>query len=286
MRIGQAVKTALPCLVLVLCACTDRGTKSQPVVTSQSTAVPVGVPADQSLTSDEYVRKGLPAHDRTWSGSDMTRVSKVFVEIAQEDQGKLPRYRSERSGMVFDRVTSDENLQLYRSKSLPVEARLTEGLNYVQSLNQVLKTYISAFLKKKVSDSEVIELMGASLRSAVMMVELADEFFPTLNKNDPSYQTRLDGLAQMKRGLATVVAGSIQTLTEGEAHRTSERLRLIGYLKQTAPTLISALPPGSRLETQVRLEKLSTDPGLSDLQPSFNELVAVVREAVEKAGKK
>ncbi len=194
--------------------------------------------SDESYTSEEYIRLGLPAHDREWSGNDMVKAEKVLTSLAKKGYRHLPRYKSERSGEVFARLTSRQNLDLFRNRSVPLEGRMPQALNYIGANNQILKLYLSAFLKNDTTDSDIVELMAAQLRSMVVMLELVDELIPTIKKDDPSYQVRMQGLEKMKLGLASVVAGGLQTLTERESYRKSELVRLVGYMQESFPLMV------------------------------------------------
>lgn len=278
--------------LLVLCATND-GCSKAPVATQQSpspsdkkatTSQTVGttIPDDLSLTADDYIRLGLPAHDRTWSGNDMGRAAMVLESLAEKDPRQLPRYHSRQSGEVFARMTAAQNLELLRNRSLPVEARLPEALDLVDASNRVMKLYLATFVRKVTGDSEMVELMGAQLRSTVVILELVDEFLPTLDKNDPSYQVRMSGLKQMRQGLATVVAGCLQTLTEKGAYRNSELVRLLDYMQETFPAVVPQLPPGSRMEIMVRLETMAKDPTLKEFAHTLQELYEKVRNSENK----
>jgi hypothetical protein len=148
--------------------------------------------------------------------------------------------------------------------------------------NQVLKLYLAGFLKNEVRDSELVEMFGSLLRTTVVMINLADEFLPTIKKDDPKYQVRMQGLAQMKRGLASVVAGGLQTLTERESYRRSQLASLVGDMQETFPRIIPRLPPGARTETLLRLEKMQEDPALKDLQPGLGKLYSKVKASLMK----
>jgi hypothetical protein len=124
--------------------------------------------------------------------------------------------------------------------------------------------------------------MGAQFRATVVVLELVDEFLPTLKKDDPKYQVRMQGLEQMKRGLASVVAGGLQTITERESYRGSELARLVGHMQETFPLIVSRLPLDVRTETLIRLEKLQADPAMKDLQPGLRELHLKVKASVPK----
>jgi hypothetical protein len=84
----------------------------------------------------------------------------------------------------------------------------------------------------------------------------------------------------MKRGLASIVAGGLQTIKERESYRRSELVRLIGYMQETFPLIVPMLPPSVRVETLTRLEKLQTDPAMKDLQPDLRELHLKVKASV------
>ena len=280
--------TALAFLTLVGSGCSDSSTPSSTTADTAGGAkgaVPADSkdPRDESLTSEQYLRLGLPAQDREWSGDDMAKAASVLASVARQGHGRLPKYMNERSGEVFARLTSPQNFNLYKNRTLPLDARFPQSLNYFQAINQVCKLYLAGFLKNDVRDSELVELMGAQLRSTVVMIELMDEFVPTINMDDPTYQVRMQGLDQAKRGLATVVAGGLQTLTERKSYRESELVRLIGYMQETLPLIVPRLLPEARTEILLRLQKMQDDPALKDLQPDLRELHSKVKVAVDKA---
>ncbi len=73
-------------------------------------------PADKSLTLEQLIEAGVPAHDREWSGDDMTRAANILAAIAQKNTDHLPRYLSQHSGQAFERLTANDNLNLYRNR--------------------------------------------------------------------------------------------------------------------------------------------------------------------------
>jgi hypothetical protein len=266
-------------LLIVACGC---GQKAGPPSVGDKKGAG-GVPADHSLTPDAYIQAGVPALDRPWSGEDMAKAARVLTALSGKDPGNLPRFRSERSGAVFARLTSTENLEAFRNRKVPIETRFPQAIGYGEPLNAILKLYLSAFLKNAIGDSEIVELLGAQLRIMVMAMELVDEFIPTLDKNDPKFKVRMQGLEKMKQGLAMMAAGGLLTLTEVDSYRSGERARLVGYMKETFPAIVPRLLPDARAETLARLEALEKDPKLQDLQPGLTELRTAVMKSVGKA---
>jgi hypothetical protein len=213
----------------------------------------------------------------------MAKAAKVLAAVAEHAPGQLPRYQSERSGAVFARLTDVQNHEFFRNRSLPLDGRLQLAAAYTAAANQVYMLYLTSFLKHATGDSELVELLGAQFRMAVLLLELVDEKLPTVRKDDPAYESRMAGLEKMKGGLAMMVAGGLQILTEKDSYRTAERMRMLAYMQETVPKIVPRLPAGARAELLVRLEGSATNEALKVLQPAFEQLHAAVRRAAEAA---
>lgn len=264
------------CLFVAALLLVTSGCKNEPP--PQSNLQP---PVDQSLSHERLIELGMPAHDRNWSGADMATAANIIAKIVQKDATQLPRYQSQNSGQTFERITADDNLDLYRNRSLPLEQRLNDALNYTQATNQIYKLYLAAYNQRAVGDSDLIELAGSQLRETAILIELINEFRPTLDKNDPTYSVRMDGLKIMRKGMASIVTSNLQTLTESQFYRTSELKRLIGYMQSTFPDILPELPPGSQTEFLIRLRSYSNDPKMQHLKPELNQLVATVEKSMK-----
>ena len=267
-------------VVMLACVCAidpSRATERQSSETQslpQQRTIPGGEPKsppDLSLTPEQYIKLGLPAYDRPWSGTDMASAAKVLAALASKDPGQLPRYQSPRSGKVFSRlVATPQNQELSRNKSLPLQSRLQNALGDLQATSEIMKLYLASFLNGKTSGADLIELFGGSLRSTVVAVEVFDEFIPTLKDTDPTYKARMAGVEQMKKGLAMTVSGSFDSLTE--AFDKADRLRLLEHMQETLPAIVPRLSPASRQEVSVRLDKMLSNTTLEEFHPGLKKL--------------
>jgi len=237
---------------------------------------------DQSLKTEEYVRLGLPAPDKVWSGEDMLQANKVFATLALDKPEQLPRLRSSRSGDVFDRLTSIEFVQSIRSRDDPLNTRLMQGIDYVDGLKEIVKKYTSAFLNGVARDVEVVALNGTLLRLFVLEFELLAEFVKTLDKEDPTYAVRMQGMEQTKSGLAQVVNGHLMTLTERDRYRPPELIHLVEHMQETFPALFPYLAPAAGTDALTRLVQMQDDPHLQDMQPGLGNLLEKLRETRAK----
>jgi hypothetical protein len=282
--------TSLLCSAVVLFGCQGRPASQMPEMPSDAPPTPetlangkvLSTPDDHSLTAAEYLKLGMPATDRAWGGEEMRRAATTLAAMAKDDAGRLPRYRSERSGVLFARMTSSQNLEIYHNKKLSLDLRMSPALAYFGATNDILQVYVGSFLKGATGDSELMELIGSELRTAVVLLQLVDEELPTIKQGDPNAAGQLAGLEKMRNGLATMTAGALTTLTEASSYRTSERTRLLRYLQETLPAIVTHVSPAAQSETQVRIEALARDQNLKPLQPGLAELASAVRGVVKQ----
>lgn len=248
-------------------------------------ATPPAAPEDHSLTPAEYIAAGFPAHDRGWGGQDMAKAGELLTPMAASTPDRLPRFRSAKSGPMFDRIVSPDNADLFRNRTLPVNARMSQLDPYMGGCAAIFKAYWVAFEKHAVGGRDIIELMNNQLRTSAAALELADEFMATVPANDPRLEVRRAGVEQMKRGNAMVVSGMVQSLTESGSYSAADRVVLADGLRQTLPGMLGHLPAGSRQEIVARIAALADDEALKDLRPAIVDLASAVDAAAKAAGK-
>jgi hypothetical protein len=180
-------------------------------------------------------------------------------------------------------MTSEENLDLLRNQSLPIDQRLPDALMFMQGSSAILKLYLASFHKDGTGSTELIEIYGAQLRLWVVISQILDAFIPTLDKNDRTYEVRMQGLEKFREGLEMAVAGTLQTLTERAAYNTAELKRLLGFMQQTYPVLLPGLPQGTRQEAIDRLQSFRKNPAMADLNAVLTTLVDQVEPLRERS---
>src|SRR4051794_39107391 len=125
-----------------------------------------------------HAQAGLPATDREWFGDDYLRAA----EMITTGKTSLPRLSDKKGVPLLERLTSTDHFAFYRNKSLPPASRMEDLMKSQQSVNAIMKQYAVAANKKGGEDlhDELIRLMAFSLRTNVLMVDLVDEFLPTI----------------------------------------------------------------------------------------------------------
>ena len=125
------------CWSVIVCAAACRGQSTSVEKNKPAKPAPAAhkidserPPKDESLSSLEYVRRGMPDNERLWTGQDMTRAFEILSTIAQQGPQQLPRYQSKRSGATFARFTSVENLGFFRDRTIPLGVRFQRSLGF------------------------------------------------------------------------------------------------------------------------------------------------------------
>jgi len=236
---------------------------------------------DTSLSLEAYIAAGMPAYDRTWTSADMAKAYKVLQKVAK-DERRLPRYGSDRSGKLFDRIMSEDNLVFYEDRSVPVSRRFAVFGQYVDGLKGIGDMYPKDTTTEGGYIPDNVEIVGAAQRSARTGLKLAEEMVATFDKSHPRYAARMEGFDLIKRGAATMAAGALQGLEGLPSEQTHARKRLAGHIKATLPDILPRLPPGSRAEILVQLQELARKPSLSDVKIDLDEVVSQLRKAARK----
>jgi len=237
------------------------------------------VAPDHSLAVATYIQKGLPANDRGWSADDYLQAAKVLKAIAGVDATQLPRYGSPISGAVFARIVSRENFKLFGNDLLSHQQHFIASSGLLQGLGQILIVYATATTQERIFDSELIELMRYVLELSREVVRLADAFAASLPADDPNHDSRMKGREQMREGMARVVTGCLSTITEREAYRSSELVRLAQTLDATVPDIFPFLPPGVQQELNVRIQRMAEDEPNSGIKERLIHLVTTLSKA-------
>lgn len=248
----------------------------------QSDANPAEAP-DLSLTEVKYIELGMPSAGHAWSGSEVSRAAKVLSEVAKRDASQLPRFGSTKSGKVFARITSDENLQSLGDKSLPVTVRLGYALQHLYSTTAISKLYAAAAAEKKTGSDEATEILGQTLRIADALKDLSDEIAPKVEKKDGMAAIAAKSLKEAKSALGPIVQTAITQTLASKTMKPETRERVLKHLDQSLPGLIKVLPPPVRTELLTQLKALSDKPEYAKHQKFLDPLLEKITKAIEDA---
>jgi len=193
-----------------------------------------------------FLEAGIPAADREWRGADYRLAAATFAAT----QVSLPRFSEKQGKAVLDRLTSLENFSFHRNKTLPIDLRLSDYFNVLDGANAVLKSYLAT--RGQEFHQELAALMAFMLHAAALGVELAEEFVPTIPR-DEKYAVRMDGLKKMNSGLTTTFVGVENSLAHQKFYSAEDLSLLLKAMSETLPRVKRVFPTDYRVELRKKL---------------------------------
>lgn len=214
---------------------------------------------DRALEPAAYQQFGLPSADRVWTAADFASAG---AAIAQVPVQQLPHWQGSRSSPMFARFVDRQSLTPCGVSNATAATRLQACMDILGGFNAIAGRYVEGSTSDPALISDIPPLMAMMLHIAGTMKPTADAFAATLDRNDPSYATRVGGLAQMHRGILMIIQGAIVTLhDERHTYPDAGILEIARALAETYPIVESILPPAERTVLEQRLREIAnTDP--------------------------
>jgi hypothetical protein len=239
------------------------------------------VPADRSLTLAQYIDLGMPSSEAGWTAAERSTARGVLRKLASQDPTRLPRFKSERSGALFEKLTQEEVFrrdalegrigemtshefdqhgnkefaELAYSDSLEAiyAPESTGGLLFDRELIQISELQLTKLLQLR-AESEAVQ---AKLDATPSSSERGDDpdrapaVDPTLHK---AYLKGLDHLLLV--GTSKLAVFSIAKDFTAEA-----RADAASHLIEHVPQIVPLLSEESRARLDKILREVSSTPG-------------------------
>ena len=265
MRVASRARVALrPLLAIcVFAAC------------STPAAPPVHWPDDdRSFSSEQLVRLGFPPTEHDWGVAEYQRAAAVLQDVAAVDPRGLPRHGSARSGDVFARIVSTENLAVLRDPDVAHSTRVEIGGAQHDAIQRILLTYLEPAERHVIFDEELARMIGLYLQSSLLLWPLFEGVLE-LPASPEDTARRRRALDDIRESFGQIVVGACVALRDF-AFRPSARRTLAGHLAVTLPELVPAMSPEARQEAGEVLRGLvqvEQDPGVrADLDATVRQL--------------
>lgn len=249
-------------VAMILVACEPAG----------SPAPPVSIPrVDHSLTTAEYLQLGMPAPDRVWTILDYQTALGVVTALPND---QLPRWQNSPSVEVFARLTDPSSLESCENHIHQLSLRMQSCMVLMEAMGGISRRYVAAAQSGSGYIEELAPVTGFLLQLAAAMSGASDEFMAGLDRSDPSFQTRQQGMAQMDLGINQMVQGAIYSIsTERALYSDVAALRFAQALAQTFPILGARMPPLTRAEFEGKLREIATEDRSAEVRAALSAYV-------------
>jgi len=232
-------------------------------------------PADVSDTPREAVEKGAPSVENSWGPEDYAAFAGYLSKLTRDS---YPRFNSTRSKALFMKLVDSVEQPIFASNEVPFNRRMELALQMIDGANTALKTYCAAHNSGIDYSTELMYLQGLVLSVTRQFLVLVDEFIPTIDPNDGKYEVRMQGLRQLKRGIAEELSGAIVSMQETKAYSDSQRLILAKYLAREATAILHHLDQDARQELEGKVKEMKS----VEKDNGIRELLSVITDKFEQ----
>jgi hypothetical protein len=260
------------CTALVLAGCGD----DTPDVTRPEK---INVAPDLSKAADAYVALGVPAPTQKWTIDQLEAAGNAIAKLSDDKALELPRYRSAKSGALFDHILAAQDLAALNDASAELFPKAATAYRAFLVYRQMMASYAGQTSGGRSFDAEVVELAGAALKMYAKYLSFAKPYAAGIPADAADREQKLAPLAEAKAQLAPTIKVIVDTykVEFQEQYRVDALTRLAGYLAESLPALMGELEAATQTEIR-KLLKVFAD---FEADPT---LKAALQRALDAAG--
>lgn len=135
---------------------------------------------DHSLNLEEYQERGIPHYDSVWNMEDYSTAFFVLNTIKYENPKALPVRMSEKSGLLFSRMISIDNLSFLQDEALPLWAKADMIKWFVNTLMELKVAYTTIGAEEQYYVRELVDIDLFRVSVAHKMLDLGQQ----INESD------------------------------------------------------------------------------------------------------
>lgn len=198
------------------------------------------------------------------------------VRIDTLSNDSYPTLKNEQTRATFKKIISQDYKEILQNTSgLNVKAQFLG--EYQNTINKILKKYLAATIKQNQYGIELMYLQGTLIDISAEMVSLLKEFIKTLDRNDESYQVRMDGVKQVKLGLKQQLEGVFIIIRDVQNTSDEERIILSKYLANSGGSILLFLDEAYRKDYSLKIQKQLSVESNQKLKNLLMELILSVQ---------
>jgi len=144
---------------------------------------------DHSLSLTEYLEFGMPHYDSVWNMNDYSNAFYVINKVKYDDPKALPIRESKKSGVLFSRMISMDNLSFLQDETLPLWVKADMIKWFVNTLMELKVAYTIIGTETQYYIRELMDMDIFRVSVAQKMLELGNEINESDDPSDVSMQS-------------------------------------------------------------------------------------------------
>ena len=149
---------------------------------------------------------GVPDPNKIWGSEEISAAINVFSGVKWDKPYILPRKGSQKSGILFDRMISLENMQFLHDDTLKLHEKAYASLRFLEIFEEWKDVYTHPMWKKQYYNRELVDININEVRVTEIMVELTVD---VMASDDPSAMMLQSGVPQVKMNYVSSVVNAM-----------------------------------------------------------------------------
>jgi hypothetical protein len=158
---------------------------------------------DHSLTIGEYQKLGMPAPDKIWTTRDYVNANITLSTLKIDYPLQFPKKYSKKSGVLYRRLVSKENLSFADDTTLPLSLRAFQIQFFPAYATELMNLYSIKPENKQYYKEEMLDIYLFALNISEKMLELSGKIM----------QSKEDADIGLQSGLGSVKSNYLNTIT-------------------------------------------------------------------------
>jgi len=192
----------------------------------------------------------LPSTEKKWEIKDYKDFNTYLEGISFDS---YPSLKNKETKAVFQKILAGDYKETLYAKDIDLNIKMPYLLEYQKNIREIFIKYLAAEKKGNDFGIEVMHLQGTIIYLSSEMVPLIKEFLNTLDKNDESYQVRVDGIKQAKHGLKQQLEGTLVSIKDRRNSSDKERIILSEYFVDACPRILNFLDASNQKEFKAKI---------------------------------
>ena len=230
---------------------------------------------DLSLTLKEYQEKGMPDIDTAWPEDKLMKAHITLGSIRTKNLLKLPRRDSRKSGSVFSRILSKENMSYLDDPSKSLQDKAYEIQSMGSFINEVSRMYTDNFRAEQYYREELIDIYIFEMYVRKRMLEVAEQI---MNSKDPEVIGMQAGRKGIVNGYVNLIITMISYQEKTKAFSARQLKKLNNEVSISIKENIQYLDSENKLEISDEIKKITEKSTSGSLKKTNEKMLRLLAD--------
>ena len=182
-------------------------------------------PADQSLSTEDYLKMGMPGTTELWTYADYQQCCVALSNLKALKPKSMPRKESNKSESYFNRMIDLRNFAFLADEKLTLKQRAYRIQSYIDIQRCLVTAYTEMNFREQYYNRELIDLYIFWISIAQHMLDLGQQINESMNEDEIEMQNRYLSIQQMYVSMVLLVIENqlqSQFFSQSDLERLSE----------------------------------------------------------------